>query len=87
MTLLRYLLPCAALRIHGDEDYPELDIRVDDHAEPVAELHRLYQVSLERFQPFVACLAGRHDGVGLIDRDAIEARIADFHASRARQRG
>jgi uncharacterized Ntn-hydrolase superfamily protein len=76
----------AALRIHGDEDYPELDIRVDDHAEPIAELHRLYQVSLERFQPFVACLAGRHDGVGLIDRDAIEARIAEFHASRARQR-
>ena len=75
----------AALRVHGDEDYPELDIRVDDHAEPIAELHRLYAVSLDRFQPFVACLAGRHDGVGLIDRDAIEARIADFHASEARR--
>ena len=32
----------AALRIHGDEDYPRLDLRVDDHAEPVAELRRLY---------------------------------------------
>ncbi len=25
----------AALRIQADEDYPQLDIRVDDHAEPV----------------------------------------------------
>ena len=71
----------AALRIHGDEDYPELDIRVDDHAEAVTELQRLYQVSLERFQPFVSCLAGRHDGVGLIDRAEIEARIERFHAT------
>ena len=72
----------AALRIHGDEDYPELDLRVDDHAEPIGELQRLYQVSLERFQPFVACLAGRHDAVGLTDRAQIEARIARFHAQR-----
>ena len=73
----------AALRIQGDEDYPELDLRVDDHAEPIAELHRLYGVSLERFQPFVACLAGRHDGVGVIDRTEIEQRIERFHAGRA----
>ena len=56
----------AALRIHGDEDYPSLDLRVDDHAEPIAELRRLYEKSLERFQPFVACLAGRNDPVGLL---------------------
>jgi uncharacterized Ntn-hydrolase superfamily protein len=73
----------AALRIHGDEDHAELDIRVDDHADPLVELQRLYDRSLERFQPFVACLAGRHDPVGLIDRDAIEARVAAFHAARA----
>ena len=72
----------AALRIHGDEDYPQLDLRVDDHAEPIVELQRLYKVSLERFQPFVACLAGRHDAVGLTDRAQIEARIVRFHAER-----
>ncbi len=71
-----------ALRIHGDEDYPQLDLRVDDHAEPMAELRRLYAVSLERFQPFAACLAGRHDPVGLTDRAAIEARIGQFQAAR-----
>jgi uncharacterized Ntn-hydrolase superfamily protein len=71
----------AALRIHADEDYPQLDIRVDDHAEPIAELQRLHAISLERYQPFMACLPGRHDPVGLTDRAEIEARIARFHAT------
>ena len=77
----------AALRIQGDEDHAELDLRVDDHTEPIVELHRLYQVSLERFQPFMACLAGRHDGIGLTDREEIESRIERFHAERAASKG
>lgn len=72
----------ASLRIHADQDYAQLDLRVDDHGEPIAELARLYRVSLERFQPFVACLAGRLDPVGLTDRTQIEASIARFHAAR-----
>ena len=71
----------AALRIQGDEDYPELDLRVDDHAEPMQELQRLYTVSLQRFQPFVACLPRRGDPVGELQRDRIEARIAAFTAA------
>ena len=69
-----------ALFIQGDEDYLQLDLRVDDHEEPMLELIRLYNKSLERFQPFLSCLAGRHDAVGLTDRTEIEARIAQFHA-------
>lgn len=72
----------AALRIHGDEDHPALDLRVDDHVEPVQELHRLYDVSLQRFQPFLSCLPGRHDTVGELDRSRIEAAIEHFHATR-----
>jgi uncharacterized Ntn-hydrolase superfamily protein len=72
----------AALRIHADEDYPQLDIRVDDHEEPVRELQRLYDKSLERYQPFMACLAGRHDPVGITDRAVIEERVARFHRER-----
>ena len=68
----------AALRIQADEGYLQLDLRVDDHAEPITELQRLYQVSLQRSQPFMACLAGRHDPVGLTDRDQIETRIASW---------
>jgi uncharacterized Ntn-hydrolase superfamily protein len=73
----------AALRIQGDDDYPRLDIRVDDHAEPIDELRRLYDKSFERFQPFIACLASRRDPVGLLHRDQIEARIEAFLQARA----
>jgi hypothetical protein len=66
----------------ADEDYPQLDIRVDDHEEPVQELERLYRKSLERYQPFMACLAGRKDPVGITDRAVIEERIARFHRER-----
>jgi uncharacterized Ntn-hydrolase superfamily protein len=69
----------AALRIHSDEDYPQLDIRVDDHEEPIQELRRLWEKSLERAQPFTACLAGRRDAVGVIDRAEIEKRVESFH--------
>ena len=62
------------------EDHLELDLRVDDHEEPVAELQRLYEKSFERLQPFFACLPGRHDPVGVIDRREIEARIERFRA-------
>jgi uncharacterized Ntn-hydrolase superfamily protein len=72
----------AALLIQGDEDRAELDLRVDDHTDPLAELQRLHDVSLQRFQPFIACLAGRHDPVGETERARIEARIEQFHAAR-----
>jgi hypothetical protein len=71
----------AALRIHADEDYLQLDIRVDDHEEPLLELQRLYDKSLERFQPFLTCLPGRHSPSGITDRSLIEARIEQFHAA------
>ncbi len=72
----------AALRIHGDEDYLQLDLRVDDHEQPLEELERLYRKSLERFQPFLACLPGRHDATGLTDRAEIDASIERFQAQR-----
>lgn len=75
----------AALCIQADEDYLQLDLRVDDHEEPLQELRRLYEKSLERFQPFLACLAGRGRPSGLIDRAQIEAHIERFHAQRQKQ--
>ena len=64
------------------ESYPVLDLRVDDHADPLPELRRLFEKSLERFQPFVACLPTRADPRGIVDRDVIECEIARFHAAR-----
>ena len=74
----------AALIVCTTEDYPFLDLRVDDHADPLAELRRLYGVSLERFQPFVSCLATRENAAGTTDRAVIEGEIARFNAARAR---
>src|SRR6266700_1738509 len=71
-----------ALLICTTEAYPFLDLRVDDHPEPLAELRRLYVKSLERYQPFVACLPGRARPTGVTDRASIEAEILNFHASR-----
>ena len=72
----------AALLIHTTEEYPFLDLRVDDHADPLAELRRLHDVSLERFQGFVGCLPSRALPAGILDRAIIEARVAEFKARR-----
>jgi uncharacterized Ntn-hydrolase superfamily protein len=72
----------AALVIQGAEDYRELDLRVDDHEDPLTELQRLHAVSLQRFQPFVACLARREAPAGELDRHQIEAHITAFHERR-----
>jgi uncharacterized Ntn-hydrolase superfamily protein len=74
----------AALLICTTESYPALDLRVDDHAEPIAELFRLYDKSLERFQPFVSCLPRRDAPAGITDRALIEAEVERFQAARAR---
>jgi uncharacterized Ntn-hydrolase superfamily protein len=66
----------AALLVCTTEDYPSLDIRVDDHAEPVEELKRLYRKSLERYQPFVRCLPSKARPAGITDRAVIEDEIA-----------
>jgi uncharacterized Ntn-hydrolase superfamily protein len=73
----------AAVRIQGDEDRLEFDLRVDDAEEPVVELRRLYAKSFERFQAFVSCLPGRRDPNGIIDRQAIEASIERFQSDHA----
>jgi uncharacterized Ntn-hydrolase superfamily protein len=72
----------AALLIATTEDYPALDLRVDDHSEPIAELARLYEKSAERFQPFVGCLPSRRQPAGVVDRAVIEAEIARFQRER-----
>jgi uncharacterized Ntn-hydrolase superfamily protein len=73
----------AVLLVYTTEAYPALDLRVDDHVAPIDELARLYAKSLERYQPFVACLPRAGDAAGVTDRSEIEARIARFNAARA----
>jgi len=77
----------AALLVCTTEAYPALDLRVDDHPDPIAELRRLYDRSLERFQPFLACLPSRSNPAGITDRAMIEAEIARFQSTRPGRSG
>ena len=75
----------AALCIHGEEDWPDLDLRVDDHSDPLAELNRLERVSREHFVHFARFLPGRRDPVGITDRNIIENEIAKALTAAGRQ--
>src|SRR5437868_561950 len=46
----------ATLVIYGEEEWPDLDLRVDDHADPLPELERLEKVSRERWVHFAKFL-------------------------------
>ena len=65
----------AALLIFSTEQYAELDLRVDDHAEPLVELRRLYGKAHERFVPFMRCAASKARPWGELDRARIEEEI------------
>src|SRR5258708_11972595 len=65
----------AALLIHGDEEWSDLDLRVDDHTDPLAELERLEQVSRERWVHFRNYLPTRKNPAGITDPDTINAGI------------
>ena len=64
------------LVICGEEEWPDLNLRVDDHADPLAELERLETVSRELFVHFRRFLPNRRDRVGVTDLAFIESEIA-----------
>jgi len=66
----------AALKVCTADPYPDLDIRTDDHPDPLAELRRLHRISLERFAVFRRFLPGTDSPCGVFDRAVIEAAIA-----------
>jgi uncharacterized Ntn-hydrolase superfamily protein len=66
----------AALKIASDDPYPDLDIRADDHPDPLTELRRLYRISLERFAAFRRLLPGNDSAWGTLDRNTIDTAIA-----------
>ena len=65
----------AALLIQGEEEWSDLDLRVDDHTDPLAELDRLEQVSRERWVHFRQFLPTRGNPAGITDRKVIDATI------------
>ena len=70
----------AAILIHDQEEYPFLDIRVDDHADPLSELARLEEVARGRFLHYRRFMPSRDNPAGVTDRAEIERRIAESMA-------
>ena len=66
----------AALLIYGEEEWSNLDMRVDDHIDPLAELERLEAVSRERWVHFRKYLPSRKNPAGITDRAVIDTGIA-----------
>jgi uncharacterized Ntn-hydrolase superfamily protein len=77
----------AALLIHGEEEWSALDLRVDDHADPLRELERLEQVSRERWVHFRQFLPTRKNPAGVTDREIIDAGIEAGIANQGSSRG
>jgi uncharacterized Ntn-hydrolase superfamily protein len=65
----------AALLIYGEEEWSALDLRVDDHPDPLGEIERLERVSRERWVPFSRFMPSRANPAGITDRAVIDAAV------------
>jgi uncharacterized Ntn-hydrolase superfamily protein len=65
----------AALLIYGEEEWSDLNLRVDDHTDPLSELERLEAVSRERWVHFRKYLPTRKNPAGVTDRAIIDAGV------------
>jgi uncharacterized Ntn-hydrolase superfamily protein len=71
----------AAVLIYGEEEWSDLDLRVDDHVDPLGELVRLEAVSRERWVHFRKFLPSRKNPGGITDRAVIDAGVAAANES------
>ncbi|MDB5764599.1 MAG: hypothetical protein JWQ21_3594 [Herminiimonas sp.] len=55
----------ASLIVYRDEPYPYLDVRVDEHTDPVRELRRVFGVAVTQLLPFVESMPTGTDPAGL----------------------
>ncbi len=65
----------ASLKIYSTQDYPLWDLRVDEHAQPVEELRRIYKIALLQLLPFIQGMPTRTDG-GTPAPDAVVEMLA-----------
>ena len=65
----------ASLRVQGAEDYPDLDLRVDEHPQPVTELRRVLEIARFQLVPFVEGMPKRGADAGPAP-DSVTAMLA-----------
>ena len=54
----------AAMLVYKTEEFPYLSLRVDEHAHPVAELRRVFEVARHQLLPFVDGMPSRKNPMG-----------------------
>jgi uncharacterized Ntn-hydrolase superfamily protein len=72
----------AAIKIWGSESYAILDLRTDDHPEPLAELRRLYDLAQDRYVVVAAAWATRMNPSGVYDTAERDRMIAEHRSRR-----
>ncbi len=75
----------AGLVIHRGESHPWLDLRADDHADPLGELARLWDAAQERYVHFAKGMPTSERFSGYPTRDGIDADIAEAEEQRKAQ--
>ncbi|MGH6899081.1 MAG: DUF1028 domain-containing protein [Geminicoccaceae bacterium] len=59
----------AAIKVMLREEYPYLDLRVDEHRHPVAELRRVFEVARHQYLPFVVGMPTRANPEGALPEE------------------
>lgn len=57
----------AVVRVVDKEDYPFLDLRVDEHPDPVPELRRVYEVAQQDLIPLISMMPTKENPAGYFD--------------------
>ncbi|ASM73066.1 MULTISPECIES: DUF1028 domain-containing protein [Roseobacteraceae] len=72
----------AGLVIHRGQDHAYLDLRADDHSDPLGELERLLDVASERYLYVADAMPTRDNFSGTTDRAPIDAAITRAEQTR-----
>ena len=77
----------AGLLIYAGEAYAQLDLRVDDHPNPLVELRRLYEESQREYTPFLALLPTKASPAGTFAPEAVAEVIERQRRNQAARDG
>ena len=66
----------AGMKVFRGQPYADLDLRVDDHADPLSEIRRLMLVADERYTIFKTAMPTTDNFSGMVDRRPLDQAIA-----------
>ena len=66
---------CAALLVVDKEEFPLWDLRVDENANPVPELRRIFEIAKTDLLPFIQGLPTRANPMGALSDEFVEMNL------------